>query len=402
MASTETPPLPVLGEQGGPCRACGAPLAEDQRYCLNCGQRRAGHRVDYESLLEARATAAPQAKRQLGASALRAGGIPAGRGARNRRPRPDAAPRCADRQGGLRGELVAGAGGPGGRWLGCRHCQHDGRGRRLQDVADTGTFSATGRRASRATRWSWGHCRRPGPARRRRCPEEQAETRAPRRRGSRLGQVREPAGREVRDLLGRLRQQARGREGALEAEEELPLSDRRQGVSQSTGGGGAAAASGPTTNSVNDLTSQAARNAKQPVQASDKALNSSTASRARRMRTRSRSCPIRSRPRARRRRSTRTSRRAAAAERSRSAADGGIRADGEEASASGRGARQGRRCRRRPNRRPRHRHPPLRLCRRRSCGSAARPLRGSSPNFSGISAAWPTRWPAGTTSGSTS
>ena len=44
-------------------------------------------------------------------------------------------------------------------------------------------------------------------------------------------------------------------------------------VSTSAGGGSGSAGSGPTTNSVNDLTSQAARNAKQPVQASDKALN---------------------------------------------------------------------------------------------------------------------------------
>ncbi len=42
---------------------------------------------------------------------------------------------------------------------------------------------------------------------------------------------------------------------------------------QSGAGAAAAAATGPTTNSVNDLTSDAARNAKGPVTASDKALN---------------------------------------------------------------------------------------------------------------------------------
>ncbi len=51
MPSTESVPRPALGEQGEPCRSCGAPLAEDQRYCLNCGRRRADQRVDYESLL---------------------------------------------------------------------------------------------------------------------------------------------------------------------------------------------------------------------------------------------------------------------------------------------------------------------------------------------------------------
>jgi len=38
---------PVFGEQGEPCQECGAPLAADQRYCLNCGRRRGGPRVDY-------------------------------------------------------------------------------------------------------------------------------------------------------------------------------------------------------------------------------------------------------------------------------------------------------------------------------------------------------------------
>src|SRR5262245_34713548 len=37
----------VLGEHGEPCHECGAPLAADQRYCLNCGARRADSRVDY-------------------------------------------------------------------------------------------------------------------------------------------------------------------------------------------------------------------------------------------------------------------------------------------------------------------------------------------------------------------
>jgi hypothetical protein len=44
-----------LGPHGEPCPACGAPLAADQRYCLNCGRRRAGPRVPYQALLAARA-----------------------------------------------------------------------------------------------------------------------------------------------------------------------------------------------------------------------------------------------------------------------------------------------------------------------------------------------------------
>lgn len=41
----------VLGEQGEPCEECAAPLAADQRYCLSCGRRRTGPRVDYRELL---------------------------------------------------------------------------------------------------------------------------------------------------------------------------------------------------------------------------------------------------------------------------------------------------------------------------------------------------------------
>jgi hypothetical protein len=51
MQETETMQMPALGEAGEPCAGCGAPLAADQRYCLNCGQRRAGPRVDYRTYL---------------------------------------------------------------------------------------------------------------------------------------------------------------------------------------------------------------------------------------------------------------------------------------------------------------------------------------------------------------
>ncbi|HEX7058947.1 MAG TPA: hypothetical protein VF176_03775 [Solirubrobacterales bacterium] len=41
----------VLGEHGDPCRGCGAALAADQRYCLNCGRRRGERRIDYREHL---------------------------------------------------------------------------------------------------------------------------------------------------------------------------------------------------------------------------------------------------------------------------------------------------------------------------------------------------------------
>jgi hypothetical protein len=51
METTETMQMPVLGEAGEPCAGCGNPLAADQRYCLECGRRRSGPRVDYRTYL---------------------------------------------------------------------------------------------------------------------------------------------------------------------------------------------------------------------------------------------------------------------------------------------------------------------------------------------------------------
>jgi hypothetical protein len=51
----DAPPTQSLGAHGEPCPACGAPLASDQRYCLNCGRRRARSRVPYADLLAGRA-----------------------------------------------------------------------------------------------------------------------------------------------------------------------------------------------------------------------------------------------------------------------------------------------------------------------------------------------------------
>jgi hypothetical protein len=41
----------TAGREGDTCEQCGWPLATDQRYCLNCGRRRAEARVDYERRL---------------------------------------------------------------------------------------------------------------------------------------------------------------------------------------------------------------------------------------------------------------------------------------------------------------------------------------------------------------
>jgi hypothetical protein len=48
-----------LGSPGEPCEECGAPLAADQRYCLNCGHRRGGPRVDYRAVMANGALAQP-------------------------------------------------------------------------------------------------------------------------------------------------------------------------------------------------------------------------------------------------------------------------------------------------------------------------------------------------------
>jgi len=51
MATTQDIHAPTLGTQGEPCASCGAPLAADQRYCLECGARRAQARVAFRDIL---------------------------------------------------------------------------------------------------------------------------------------------------------------------------------------------------------------------------------------------------------------------------------------------------------------------------------------------------------------
>jgi hypothetical protein len=52
MAATpDTLHAPTLGNDGEPCPNCGAPLAADQRYCLQCGARRAEARLAFMEIL---------------------------------------------------------------------------------------------------------------------------------------------------------------------------------------------------------------------------------------------------------------------------------------------------------------------------------------------------------------
>lgn len=51
MSTPEITSPPALGKPGELCAGCGVPLAPDQRYCLNCGYRRAESRVPYTEVL---------------------------------------------------------------------------------------------------------------------------------------------------------------------------------------------------------------------------------------------------------------------------------------------------------------------------------------------------------------
>ena len=51
------------------CPGCGAALADDQRYCLNCGQRQGEPRVDFRQQLEAKVAATKTPPPTAGAAA---------------------------------------------------------------------------------------------------------------------------------------------------------------------------------------------------------------------------------------------------------------------------------------------------------------------------------------------
>lgn len=60
---------PQLGEPNAPCRSCGSPLAVDQRYCLQCGARRAEARLPFLDIL---AQQVPQGQGPTAAAGLAA------------------------------------------------------------------------------------------------------------------------------------------------------------------------------------------------------------------------------------------------------------------------------------------------------------------------------------------
>ncbi|HMJ33624.1 MAG TPA: alkaline phosphatase family protein [Baekduia sp.] len=50
-----------------PCRSCRSPLADDQRYCLECGERQGAPRLDWMAMVAGSAAEAPQAPQAPGA-----------------------------------------------------------------------------------------------------------------------------------------------------------------------------------------------------------------------------------------------------------------------------------------------------------------------------------------------
>ena len=69
----------ILGKAGESCRECGAPLAVDQRYCLNCGKRRGEPRIDFKSRIPPKDLASANGHSPPPAEAVQLGS-PAGQG----------------------------------------------------------------------------------------------------------------------------------------------------------------------------------------------------------------------------------------------------------------------------------------------------------------------------------
>jgi hypothetical protein len=72
MATTQDIHAPTLGAQGEPCTSCGSPLAGDQRYCLECGARRAQARIAFRDILGRQGP--PRAPQAAAAAAEERGG----------------------------------------------------------------------------------------------------------------------------------------------------------------------------------------------------------------------------------------------------------------------------------------------------------------------------------------
>jgi hypothetical protein len=65
---------PQLGKPDAPCRSCGSPLAADQRYCLQCGARRAEARLPFLDTLAQQVPAAARSAATTGAVPSSPGG----------------------------------------------------------------------------------------------------------------------------------------------------------------------------------------------------------------------------------------------------------------------------------------------------------------------------------------
>ena len=76
--STQDVHAPTLGASGEPCATCGALLAADQRYCLNCGARRTDARIAFKEILATRGAAVVGAEGTAADYGIAAPAAPAG------------------------------------------------------------------------------------------------------------------------------------------------------------------------------------------------------------------------------------------------------------------------------------------------------------------------------------
>jgi hypothetical protein len=83
----------VASEQN--CRECGAPLAQDQRYCLNCGRRRGDSRLDFHRYVSGPAGAANDAGTANGRAPVPASESPAAVAVPEQKPQRDYTPLAA-------------------------------------------------------------------------------------------------------------------------------------------------------------------------------------------------------------------------------------------------------------------------------------------------------------------
>ncbi|MFN8160919.1 MAG: zinc ribbon domain-containing protein [Solirubrobacterales bacterium] len=288
MASTETLPTAILGEQGQPCHSCGAPLAADQRYCLNCGERRGERRLDYESLLhtegngngarppqpEASAQTEPTQKRSslaesplaavLGIGALGLMlllGVLIGKGNSG--------------DGGSSGTPVVQVGGSGAT---AADTSGSGTGSTSQNVAAEATFKSDWPAGKTGYTVELGTVPKSGTS----AADVDAQKQAAEAKGA--GDVGAldsdlykslPAGKYV-IYSGVYDTKAEASKALGGLKKDFPTATVVKVSKQAGGGGGAAAAASTgatqTANSAGDLTSQAAQGAKGPVSASDNAL----------------------------------------------------------------------------------------------------------------------------------